>query len=295
MNGAMERLDPVTARSRAAMSVVLDTREAEAFARGHLAGSGHIPRAELRTRRSELPPRDTPILVVAEDATAAAGSAAWLESLGYSRVSWLDAPLDALGPALTDFAAPARLWRPASFLEEVLPRILRPPGTAPAPRTSAGGPPRALDLACGAGRDAVFLAQHGFVVEGWDHAPEALERARDLARRHGVTVHTELCDLEQAELPPPARPFDLIVCFRFLHRPLFPWMERALVPGGWLVYETFRLGQERFGKPIRAHFLLAHDELARSFPALETVRYEESEPAGGPVSARLLARKPGLA
>ena len=292
MYGAMEPLDPQTARSRAETFVVLDTREPEAFARGHLAGSGHIPRAELRARRTELPPRDAAILVVAEDAREAAMAAATIEALGYSAVSWLDAPLGALTGGLADHAPAARLWRPAPFLEEVLPRILRAQGTAPGSSAPAASPPRALDLACGAGRDAVFLAQHGFEVEGWDHAPEALERARELAQRHGVAVRTEIRDLERPSLEPPAQPFDLIVCFRFLHRPLFPWMERALAPGGWLVYETYRTGQERFGRPVRAHFLLARDELARAFPALETVHYEERDPEAGPVTARLLARRP---
>jgi len=303
MNGAMEPIDPQTAQSRAETFAVLDTREAEAFARGHLVGSGHIPHAELHARRSELPPRDAAILVVAQDASAAAAAAAAIEAMGYSAVSWLDAPLDALGSDLTgclagglaDRAPAARLWRPAPFLEEVLPLISRPPGTASGSSAFATSPPLALDLACGAGRDAVFLAQRGFAVEGWDHAPEALERARELARRHGVSLRTEIRDLERPGLPPPARPFDLIVCFRFLHRPLFPWMERALAPGGWLVYETFRAGQERFGRPIRAHFLLARDELARAFPTLETVRYEERDPVAGPVTARLLARKPDRA
>ena len=295
MNGSMEPIDPQTARSREMTFVVLDTREPEAFACGHLAGSGHIPSAELRARRAELPPRDAAILVVAEDATAAAAAAATLETLGYAAVSWLDAPLGAVAGGLADRAPAACLWRPAPFLEEVLPLICRPPAAAPGPNAPASGPPLALDLACGAGRDAVFLARHGFEVEAWDHAPEALERTRDLARRHGVTLRTEVLDLERADLPPPPRPFDLIICFRFLHRPLFPWMERALAPGGWLVYETFRTGQERFGRPIRAHFLLAPDELARAFPTLETIRYEERDPEGGPVTARLLARRPDRA
>jgi rhodanese-related sulfurtransferase len=295
MYGAMESLDPQTAQSRAATFIVLDTREPEAFARGHLAGSGHIPHAELPARRSELPPRDAAILVVAEDAGAAAAAATTLEALGYPAVSVLDAPLGALAGGLADRAPAARLWRPAPFLEEVLPLIARPRGIAPGSNALAVDPPLALDLACGAGRDAVFLAQHGFEVEAWDHAPEALERTRDLARRHGVSLRTEVRDLERPDLPPPARPFDLIVCFRFLHRPLFPWMERALAPGGWLVYETYRTGQERFGRPIRAHFLLARDELARAFPTLETVRYEERDPEGGPITARLLARRPDRA
>jgi tellurite methyltransferase len=291
MNGAMEPIDLQTAQSRATTFVVLDVRGPEGFARGHLAGSGHIPHAELTARRSELPPRDAAILVVAEEAAAAAAAAAAIEAFGYSAVSWLDAPLRALTGGLADHAPGARLWRPAPFLEEVLPLISRPRGTAPGSGALAEEPPLALDLACGAGRDAVFLALHGFAVEGWDHAPEALERARALAQRNRVTVRTEIRDLESPALEPPARPFDLIICFRFLHRPLFPWIERALAPGGWLVYETYRTGQERIGKPIRARFLLARDELARAFPALETVRYEEREPEGGPVSARLLARK----
>jgi SAM-dependent methyltransferase len=292
MYGAMEPIDPQTAQSRARTFVVLDTREPEAFARGHLAGSGHIPHAELPARRSELPPRDATILVVAEDAKGAALAAATIEAFGYSAVSWLDAPLGALAGGLADRAPAARVWRPAPFLEEVLPLISRPQGTAPGWSALTVNPPLALDLACGAGRDAVFLALHGFEVEGWDHAPEALERARELARHHGVMVRTELRDLERPDLSPPTRPFDLIVCFRFLHRPLFRWMERALAPGGWLVYETYRAGQERFGKPMRAHFLLARGELARAFPTLETIHYEERAPEAGPVSARLLARKP---
>ena len=155
-----------------------------------------------------------------------------------------------------------------------------------------GRGPTALDVACGAGRDAVFLAGHGFAVEARDHAPEALERARALAGREGVALRTVVCDLERAGLPPPERPFDLVVCFRFLHRPLFPWIEAAVAPGGWLVYETYRDGQERFGRPRRAHFLLRPGELAGAFPALETVRYEEPDPPQGPVTARLLARRP---
>jgi tellurite methyltransferase len=291
MYGAMEPLDPQGALARAQSLAVLDARDAEEFARGHLAGSGHVPRGEFLVRRSELPPRDAPLLVVARDAGAAAEAAAALEALEYAAVSFLDAPLAALPGGLADRSPAVRLWRPAPFLEEVLPRILGPRDGARG--GGAGAPKSALDVACGAGRDAVFLAQHGFDVEGCDHDPEALARAQALARRHGVPLRTERRDLERPGLAPPARRFDLVVCFRFLHRPLFPWMERAVAPGGWLVYETFRAGQERFGRPIRPHFLLGHGELAGAFPALETVHYEEREPEGGPVTARLLARRPG--
>jgi tellurite methyltransferase len=281
----MEPLDPALAAG-ATDRVVLDVRDPAAYARGHLVGSGHLPLAELRERRVELPPRGTRILVVADDATVAAAGAAALETMGYADVAHLDGPLAALPGGLDDHGIAARLWRPARFLAEVLPTVL-------AARPEGSGPGRtALDVACGAGRDAVYLATHGFTVEGRDHAPEALERARSLAAHEGVPLRTVVCNLERSGLPPPERRFDLVVCFRFLHRPLFPWMEQAVAPGGWLVYETYRLGQERFGRPKRAHFLLRDGELAAAFPDLVTVRYEEPSPPGGPLTARILARRP---
>ena len=100
-----------------------------------------------------------------------------------------------------------------------------------------------------------------------------------------------VADLEQPDLALPVAHYQLVVVFRFLHRPLFPAIERALAPGGWLVYETYRIGQERYGRPRSRKFLLEPGELAAAFPGLAVVRYEEPEPAGGPVAARLLARR----
>ncbi len=280
----MQPLDPGQARLPATGLAVIDTRDEPAFAAGHLPASGHIPAAQIVERRSELPPRDAALLVVGEDRSRAAAAAARIEGLGYSRVFFLDAGPAALAASLTDRSPAARLWRPAAFLVDVLPQLVAHARALPTPA-------RALDLAAGAGRDAVFLALQGFAVEAWDHDLDALARARDLARRCGVALRATRVDLESAPLPPPDPPFDVVLCFRFLHRPLFAWIERALAPGGWLVYETFRVGQERFGRPRRAHFLLGAGELARAFPGLEVIRYEEPEPEAGPVTARLLARR----
>ncbi len=278
----MEPLGPDAARARRGEFAVLDVREEAAFQAGHLAGSGHVPRAELGKRTSELPPRAQPLLVVAEAARDAAAAALALEALGYARVAWLDAPLAALEGGLEDAGPPARLWRPAPFLEEMLPRIPRPPG---------GG--AALDVAAGAGREAVYLALQGFEVEARDRDPGALARAEALARRHGVRIATVVTDLECPDVTLPAERFRLVVCFRYLHRPLFRQIERALAPGGSLVYETYRLGQEKLGRPRRGRFLLRPGELSSAFPSLVVEHYAELEPAGGPITARLLARKPG--
>lgn len=256
---------------------VLDVRTAAAFAAGHLAGSGQVAAVELESRRAELPPRHHAVLVVAADAGAAEGAARTLDRMGYADVAWLDAPLASVPGGLDDTGPPARLWRPSPFLEQVL--ALIPPG-------------RAVDLASGSGREAVHLALHGFQVEAWDHAPEALDRASALAAQHGVRITTVVANLERGTPALPEAAFELVTCFRFLHRPLFPAIERALAPGGYLVYETYRVGQEQFGRPRRRAFLLEPGELSSAFPGLSVVRYEESTPPEGPFVARLLARKP---
>lgn len=261
----------------AAPEVILDCRSEEEFARGHLAGSGNVPLADLAARRHELPPRETRVLVVAGDGDAAAHAAETLRTLGYAHVRHLSQPVAEVPGGLADRSPPATLWRPSPFLASLVGHLPRG---------------KALDLAAGAGREAVYLAQHGFTVEAWDHAPEALERAAALAARCGVRIRTRVVDLERTGASLPQGCFNLVTVFRFLHRPLLPAIERALAPGGHLVYETFRRGQERHGRPTHPRFLFWPGELAAAFPGLEVLHYEESDPPGGPIMARLHARRP---
>jgi rhodanese-related sulfurtransferase len=272
----MPALDPAAALA-ARDRIVLDVRETPEFARGHRAGAGNLPRREFTARRTELPPRDAAVLVVAATGAEARAAAADLEALGYARVDWLDAPADALPEGVAERGPGARLWRPAPFLEQVLPRL------TPGPT---------LDLAAGAGREAVFLALHGFAVEAVDDDPAILARAEALAARHGVRITTAVHDLERRDVALPEGRYALVTVFRFLHRPLFRHIERAVAPGGWLVYETFRRGQARYGKPTHPRFLLDDGELASAFPSLSVEHYDEPDPPGGPVMARLLARRP---
>jgi len=266
-------------RLAAAKVALLDVRRESDFAAGHLPGSGHLPAAELLPRRAELPPRDAPVAILAADAEAARTAARELEAMGYLDVRWLDAPLAGSVAIPLEPGPAARLWRPASFLVEVLDEI--PRGLA-------------VDLAAGSGREAVYLAGRGFEVEAWDAAPEALDRAADLARRAGSRLRTVVADLEAQRPPLPENRYALVTCFRFLSRRLFAAMAHALAPGGHLVYETYRVGQERFGRPKRAQYLLDDGELASAFLALglEVLRFEEPGPAGGPITARLWARRP---
>jgi SAM-dependent methyltransferase len=245
-------------------------------------GAGHIPLADLEVRRAELPPRDAAVLVMAEDGTCARAAAERIEALGYGHVLWLDASLAELPPVLVDTAPAARLWRPSPFLEAMVPRLPDP----------AGGECRVLDLAAGAGREAVFLAQRGYHVEAWDHDRGALDKARALAERHGVDLHAEVRDLERRDPRLPVGEHHVVMVFRFLHRPLFPRIAAAVAPGGCVVYETYLKGQERFGRPKHPRFLLDSGELPGHFLGFTIEHYEESTPASGPLLARLLARRP---
>jgi SAM-dependent methyltransferase len=111
-----------------------------------------------------------------------------------------------------------------------------------------------LDLAAGSGRHTAFFAGRGHPVTALDRDVSALAPSD--------TVEVIAADLEDGSPWPLAdRRFGAIVVTNYLHRPLFPALFAALLPGGILLYETFMEGNERFGKPSRPEFLLKDGEL----------------------------------
>jgi SAM-dependent methyltransferase len=123
-----------------------------------------------------------------------------------------------------------------------------------APLIAAGG--AVLDLACGQGRHARHLAGLGYRVEAVDRDRGALAA---LAATAGITARC--ADLERSPWPYGAGVFDGIVVANYLHRPLMAALLDALRPGGVLIYETFALGNEKYGRPSNPEFLLRPDEL----------------------------------
>ncbi|OGA77723.1 MAG: hypothetical protein A3G81_29510 [Betaproteobacteria bacterium RIFCSPLOWO2_12_FULL_65_14] len=122
-----------------------------------------------------------------------------------------------------------------------------------------------LDVACGAGRHAALFAQRGFEVV-----------ALDRERQHIEGVRFIRADLEDGS-PWPLRGerFAAIVVANYLHRPLFPLLIESLEEGGVLIYETFMVGNERYGKPSNPRFLLRPGELLQAFAALTPVGFEQ--------------------
>ncbi len=133
---------------------------------------------------------------------------------------------------------------------------------------------RAVDLACGEGRDAVFLAARGLTVEAIDGSAIALAKGQRLATTRGLTVTWCHLDLEGGWLPE-RRTYALITCHNFLHRPLLAALPDALAPDGILVYATYLAGQERYGHPANPAHLLRPGELRHACTGLEILAYQE--------------------
>ena len=135
---------------------------------------------------------------------------------------------------------------------------------------------RVLDFACGGGRHARWLAGEGWKIEAVDRDSAALA---GLAGVPGVRVR--VADLELGAWPYAGRHFGGIIVTNYLHRPLLPLIEGALDEGGVLIYETFMVGNERFGRPSNPDFLLRPQELLEVARAagLRVLAFEEGEVA----------------
>ncbi len=141
---------------------------------------------------------------------------------------------------------------------------------------------RALDLACGAGRNSVFLAQHGYRVDAVDISEAGLERARAAAAASGVAAGFAAADLED---PPPGlldEPrYALIVMVRYVNRALLPRLAGALAEGGCLLVEQHLRTRAAVAGPRTPEFRYApnemlHDVMAASDPSLRVLLYREA-------------------
>jgi SAM-dependent methyltransferase len=128
-----------------------------------------------------------------------------------------------------------------------------------------------LDLACGSGRHSRPLAASGCRVDAVDVDPGCADH---LAGTPGVRFRP--LDLENGPWPFEAQRYDAVVVANYLYRPGLPLLAQALRDGGILVYETFAVGNERFGRPRNPAFLLAPFELAACFaPLLHVLAFED--------------------
>jgi tellurite methyltransferase len=266
---------------------ILDARSRAAFLEGHAPGAAHLGFADWGLRAAELPPRDLAFEVVGEDADRSARYASLLNARGF-------ADAHVANPKTQEDraergAARAVLWRPSPALERF------------ANRLPVRG--RALDIACGSGRHATWLAARGLAAWGVDLLPDALVRARALARAaHELDPSAPMRPRAalafaraDAKLPLPwrAAAFDVVCGFRYLDPALFPRVSEMLVPGGFLVWETFSVRAPEDAHPRRPEYRLADGELAALCTAAGLLVEAQDRSADGALDSVLARRTTG--
>jgi tellurite methyltransferase len=148
---------------------------------------------------------------------------------------------------------------------------------------------RVLDVAGGAGRNAIWFAQRGFDVTLVDISPVGIELAEKRAKDAGVTITTRVMDLETERLP--EGPWDIIVQVHYLDRALFPQYVDLLAPSGLLFVEhPTKANLMRHAKPGSA-YLLEDGELPTLFEDFVIVTHGEGWNEAGRHEARLVARR----
>lgn len=154
-------------------------------------------------------------------------------------------------------------------------------------------PGRALDIACGGGRNALFLAERSWRVTAVDLSEEGLAMLSADAGSRDLKVDIRRADLEAAPLLPDG-PFELVILFFYLQRALFPSIREAVAPGGIAVVRTFSAAGSFPGGPENPDFVLRPGELPELFAGWEVLLHEEGlEPAKrGGALAGIVARKP---
>jgi tellurite methyltransferase len=139
--------------------------------------------------------------------------------------------------------------------------------------------PRALDLAAGAGRNSVFMAQQGFQVDAVDISDEGLSRFRSAGVRRACA------DLDRFDIPPGR--YDLIVDVLYVNRRLFPQIQEGLRPGGLLIFESLLAGPDREAGEHWRDYYLRDNELLHCFLRMRVLHYHEGEETQGDTRRRL--------
>ena len=131
---------------------------------------------------------------------------------------------------------------------------------------------KALDIAAGNGRNAIFLAHQGFSIDAVDISDAGLTL---FATAH-PNIHPFCADLDDFDIPP--KRYDLIINIKYLNRRLFPYIYEGLAPGGVLIFQTF-LNSPEPGRnsPVSREYLLDKNELLHAFLSLRILRYKESK------------------
>ena len=270
---------------------ILDLRKAEDYQAGHLQGSTWLTWLDLPECLNELPATPAKLFLVGDKEEIEAASV-FLDAKGYevsgslviesseAILSWSKQL-----PGLVVLGKESKnLWSPSPLVKAFMEQVDFDP-KAMKPR------PKALDLGCGGGRDAVFLARQGWQVTAIDQEARVLKRAKQLATKSGASVKFKCCDLKKSGCFPEGH-FDLVTVVRYLNRDLFSQIDAAITPGGYIVYQTFSRGAEAFGSPKNPNFILQEGELSEVFADYRIIVDRIDKLEDGRPIASFIAQKP---
>lgn len=246
---------------------ILDLRSRQAFNEGHLVDSTWMSFEGFAESLNQLPAAPAILFLVGEK-TEIEEVSVFLDAKGYqvngslvldeNTLSFWQASLQA------DWVSgkeSKRLWQPSPIVLDWLENYRQ---ELPVAR------PKVLDLGCGGGRDAVFLAKQNMTVTAIDHKSNVLKRAKQLAQSAGAQVNFRCCDVTQVDCLP-AGQFDVIVGVRFLHRALLSELSVKLSPNGFLLWETFVENGEPLTSPKNPNYILKPLELTEVFKDLDII------------------------
>ncbi len=264
---------------------ILDCRNREAFHLNHLKNSVNIPVAEIKLRTAELPVKNCPLILVGS-ASELTHCRKFLLKRGYKIIRELEVNLPDFWITLRENPhlkklwsnknSSNQLWQPNLFLKNNFLQIEK--------LLSIGHPPRVLDIGCGSGREAVYLARKGWQITAVDHLEDACNRCQQLAQfqlTEQKNIQIICADITASDSLFDEASFDLIMTFRFLHRPLFKFIQCWLKPGGIFIAETFAIEAAKFGKPRRHQFMLKKDELSSFFPDWNILHQQQRQLSDG--------------
>ncbi len=153
-------------------------------------------------------------------------------------------------------------------------------------------PGRALDVACGAGRHALLLAERGWQVTAVDASSVALELLQARAAESGLTIDARVADLGRGDFIIEPNAYDLIVLTCYLQRDLFPAIRAGVKMGGAIVAVIALVDDDPQVKPMNPAFLLQPGELREQFRGWELLHDTEGRSAGKRAMAELITRRP---
>jgi len=261
---------------------LVDLRSSAQFIQQHVKGSCSLPWERLQKSLHELPANHIAISLLGEKHQLE-NAKTFLTTKGYSigecfiadNNFWQRMSEQQLSETGCHSVA---LWQANPLLTEIISLV----------ENNVGGR-LAIDLACGAGRDSVYLAKRGWQVTAIDYKADTLERCQQLANISQTSLSTLQRDLENSEQPladiNDDLKADLILVMRYLHRPLFSAIDESIKVGGAIVYSTFMVGSEQYGSPKNPNYLLKPGELAEVFSSYKILIDEARNlPDGRPVA-----------